>query len=467
MLKSKRWDNQEEAYQFAMARNSVMLNMDMGTGKTRVAIDVTLDREDVHRVLVVCPKAVIPVWRRNLEKFAGDRPWDIYDRTTGTVSNRCKEIMNFLAGTSARKTAYIVVNYDMVWRDPIGDALRRSGFDAVILDESHRAKSAGSKVSKYLHLLGKTAKYKMCLSGTPMANSPLDVYGQYRFLDSTIFGTNFGIFKEQYAVLAGPDRKFIVGFKNLDELNEKFQSIAYTCRMDDIKDRLKLPDVLPPTELMVELPPLCKRLVRDLGREFIAEIGNTGSYVVLQNILGKILRFQQINSGFIPAQDDPTEEVKIKELHSEKENALTDVLNDLPMSERVVVFGIFRHDLDSIQRAATRAERPYKEISGRINGYDGWSDQEGTVLGVQIQAGSEGIDLTEAKLGIYYSIPYSLALFEQSKARLYRPGQTSNVRFMYILAEGTIDEDIYGCLKLKRDLIRDIQNNAVTFRFVR
>ena len=61
-------------------------------------------------------------------------------------------------------------------------------------DESHRAKAAGSKVSKFLALLGKRVHYKMCLSGTPMANSPLDVYGQYRFLDSSIFGTNHYLF---------------------------------------------------------------------------------------------------------------------------------------------------------------------------------------------------------------------------------------------------------------------------------
>lgn len=461
-----RWTNQEEAYQFTMSHNAVMLNMDMGTGKTRVAIDATLDRMDVTRVLVVCPKAVIPVWRVNLEKFAGDRPWKMYDRVNGTIKDKCEDIVEFMKEHKPY-TRYVVVNYDIVWREPLGNALRRIGFDAIILDESHRAKTAGSKVSKYLHLLGKRATYRLCLSGTPMANSPLDVYGQYRFLDSNIFGTNFNIFKEQYAVLAGPERRFVVGYKNLDELNRKFQSIAYTCKMSDVKDRLKLPDVLPPTIVPVTLPPASMKLIRDLGKEFVAEIGESGSYVVLKNVLSKIIRFQQISSGFVPAQEGPTEPVERKILHGEKENALVDILSDLPASKRVVVFGSFHYDLDSIMAAANKAERGYCEISGRINQYKDWNEGKGTVLGVQLQSGSEGIDLTSSDIAIYYTLPYSLALFEQSKARVYRPGQTSDVRFVFILAKDTIDEDIYECLRQKRDLIRDIQENKITFKFMR
>lgn len=465
-MTSDRWTNQEEAYRFTMSHDAAMLNMDMGTGKTRVAIDATLDRVSVTRVLVVCPKTVIPVWKTNLEKFAGGRPWKVYDKTSGTIKTKCQEIVEFMMGNEPC-TRYAVVNYDIVWREPLGDALRRIGFDAVILDESHRAKSAGSKVSKYLYLLGKSTPFRLCLSGTPMANSPLDVYGQYRFLDRSIFGTNFNLFKEQYAVLAGPERRFIVGYKNLDELNQKFQSIAYTCKMSDVKDRLKLPDVLPPTIIPVTLPPASMKLIRELGKEFVAEIEDSGSFVVLKNVLSRIIRFQQISSGFVPAQEGPLEPIERKMLHREKEDALVDILSDLPATKRVVVFGAFHYDLDSIMAAANRSERGYCEISGRVNEYKAWSEGKGTVLGIQLQSGSEGIDLTSSEIGIYYTLPYSLALFEQSKSRLYRPGQTSDVRFMYILAKDTIDEDIYECLRQKRDLIRDIQENRISFKFMR
>ena len=77
----ERWQNQEEAYQFAMQHQNVMLDMDMGCGKTRTALDVVMSREDVHSVLVVCPKAVIPVWRGNIEKFYPGRLWLIVPLT--------------------------------------------------------------------------------------------------------------------------------------------------------------------------------------------------------------------------------------------------------------------------------------------------------------------------------------------------------------------------------------------------
>ena len=86
---TERWQNQEEAFQFAMQHPSVMLDMDMGTGKTRVAIDVMLARTDVKRVLVVCPKAVIPVWRTNIEKFYPDNTniwvWDVQKGEQGCI----------------------------------------------------------------------------------------------------------------------------------------------------------------------------------------------------------------------------------------------------------------------------------------------------------------------------------------------------------------------------------------------
>ena len=221
------WENQREAIDFALKHNASMMDMEMGTGKTRVAIETAFARQDCYRILVVCPKAVVPVWRENLEKFASDKSWDCWDLQKGTVKKKAEDLQEWIKQPSCKQ--FVIVNYDCVWRKPMGDLILKSGFRMVILDESHRAKAAGSKVSKYLALLGKRTTYKMCLSGTPMANSPLDVYGQYRFLDPTIFGTNHFKFLNEYAVMGGPERRFVVGFQNQRRLNNKFKSIAYTC----------------------------------------------------------------------------------------------------------------------------------------------------------------------------------------------------------------------------------------------
>lgn len=455
-----RWQNQQEAFEFAMSHPQCMLDMEMGTGKTRVAIDVAFARKDVHRVLVLCPKAVVPVWRENLEKFAeGKNTWSCWDTQKGSVKAKAEDLRKWMPNPYTKQ--FIVMNYDCVWRAPMGDLILRYGINMVILDESHRAKAAGSKVSKYLAMFGKRVKYKMCLSGTPMANSPLDIYGQYRFLDNTIFGTNYNDFLQRYAIMGGPERRFVVGFQNQKELNAKFRRIAYTCKMSDVADRIKLPDVLPPTRHMVQLPPKDMKTCRDLAKDFIAECGD--SNVVVKNVLGKMIRLQQIASGYCTVQDTPLSNPRIEELNTVKEDALADMLLDISPTAPVVVFCVFKHDLDAIARSAEKSKREAFEVSGSRNQLDEWKKSGGGVLAVQIQAGAEGVDMTISHHAIYYSIPHSLALYNQSKARLYRPGQKHVVSFCHIIAERTIDEAMYKALTRKEDVINAIKSGTFDF----
>lgn len=461
---NERWQNQEEAMQFALRHPSCMLDMDMGTGKTRVAIDTMFARGDVHRVLVVCPKAVIPVWRLNLEKFAPEGTWDCWDSQKGSINTRANSFGEWVhAPSDAKKVA--VMNYEVVWRYLMGDLILRSGFDMVILDESHRAKSAGSKVSKYLAMLGKRVRYKMCLSGTPMANSPLDVYGQYRFLDPAIFGTNHNRFLQQYAVMGGPELRFVVGYKNQKELKEKFQSIAYTCKMRDIADRIKLPPSLPSVQYKVALPSKDIKTSKKLAKEMIAECSN--GVVAVNNVLVRMLRLQQIASGFCEVQDGPLQPTHTEELNTAKQDTLQDMLQDIPDSEPVVVFCVFQHDLDAVARAAEKAKRRHYELSGRMNELEHWQFSEGAVLAVQIQAGAEGVDMTAANHAVYFSLPHSLALYNQSKARLYRPGQTRPVSFVHLIAEGTVDESMYASLVKKKDVIEAVKDGTFDYGFVK
>ena len=460
-----RWENQEEAFRFALERPSVMFNMGMGTGKTRTALDVVFAREDVHKILVVCPKSILVdrVWEKNLRMFHPEDKWTCYSLIDGTVAKKAGEVLE-IHDRPIEGKVFIIVNYDIVWRAALGDMLRVFGFDTVILDESHKIKSAGSKVSKYAALLGKRVPYKMCLSGTPMANSPLDVYGQYRFLDPTIFGTRHNDFLQKYAILGGPERRFIVGYKNLHELDQKFDSIAYTCKMSDIYDRLKLPPELPPIERGVYLPKKDMYTLRELKKEFIAEC--EGGVIVVRNILGMILRQQQITSGYCTVQDGPAEPERVQELNTAKRDQLIEDLEDISPEASVVVFCVFRHDLDAVHVAAREAKRDVFEVSGSANELEQWREHTGAVLAVQVQAGSEGIDLTKACHAIYYSMP-ALSLYEQSRARLYRPNQTRPVSFIHYLARGTIDELMYNSLIRKRNLIEDIQNGTVDFSSIK
>ena len=463
------WPAQREAVEFCLERPAAMLDMEMGTGKTRTAIEVIKRREDVRRVLVVCPKAVISVWGREIAKYSSPGEFEIVERTGADTVAKTAGKFEVVLTTGADQIRVMVVNYDSVWRKPLGDVLykgaKAGNLGMVILDESHRAKAAGSKVSKYLAVLGKAVPYRLCLSGTPMANSPLDVYGQYRFLNPTIYGTRHQEFLSKYAVMGGPERRFIVGLKNQQELMDKFRSIAYSCSMDDVKDRIKLPDALPPVQIPVTLPARDMRTLKELTKDFIAECGE--GTVVTSNVLVRMLRMQQICSGFCEVQDNPLDDSHVVETNTAKKDALMSIMEDLNASSRLVVFCVFRHDLDAVSEVTKAHGRPYFELSGRSHQVDDWKTSEGGVVAVQIQAGAEGVDMTCASHAVYYSLPHSLALYDQSRARLYRPGQSRPVSFVHLVAEGTIDESMYKSLIKKRDIIDSIRDGSFDFGFLK
>lgn len=478
-----RWPAQEEALARVVSQPATMLDMQMGCGKTRVAIDAVMAIPEVHCALVVCPKAVMGVWPRELAKYADPTEYVVFQRRAGeTVRQTAARLWDVMTAyedvkdvPGTPKKLVLVVNYDSVWRKPLGDYLIKladqGDLQMVILDESHRAKAAGSKVSKYLAMLGRRVPRRLCLSGTPMANSPLDVYGQYRFLDRSIFGTSHERFLQRYAVLGGPERKFIVGFKDQQDLMERFRSIAYTCHMSDVADRVKLPEALPPQVIGVELPKRDMATLRDLERDFVAECA--GGFVTASNVLVKLLRMQQVCAGFCEVVDGPMEAGEAREVNHAKADALRSVLQDLDPAERVVVFCVFRHDLDEVRRVALLEGRPAFELSGREHTLEDWAgeggvhDGHGGVIAVQVQAGAEGVDMTCASHAVYFSLPHSLALYEQSRARLHRPGQSRPVSFLHLIAEGTVDEAMYGSLQRKRDVIDEIRDGTFDFGYMK
>lgn len=468
------WPTQEEAVRKVLSEPATMLDMGMGCGKTRVAIEAVMRMDDVRTALVVCPKAVCGVWPQELEKYAGGTGWAAFRRRPNrTVRQVAADLWDFLndpygEGYPARKR-FVIVNYDSVWRQPLGDYLvklaDRHEIDCVILDESHRAKAAGSKVSKYLAMLGRRVPRRLCLSGTPMANSPLDVYGQYRFLDRSIFGTNHGRFLQEYAVMGGPERRFVVGYKNQQALMERFRSIAYSCTLEDVADRVGLAEALPPATVPVDLPSRDMRAMAGLAEDFVTECA--GGFVEAGSVLTRMLRMQQICAGFCPVVDGPMGEAEVREVNHAKADALRDLIEDMPPEERLVVFCVFQHDLDTVSKVTGGLGRPFFELSGRRHDWESFKASEGAVVAVQIQAGAEGVDMTAASRAVYFSLPHSLALYEQSKARLRRPGQSRPVQFVHLLATGTVDEAMYASLVSKRDVIDSIRDGTFDYGYLR
>jgi SNF2 family DNA or RNA helicase len=272
-----------------------------------------------------------------------------------------------------------------------------------------------------------------------MSHSPLDIYAQYRAIDKAIYGTSFTRFRSRYAVMGGFNRMQVVAYQRETELRNKFYSRAYRVESDDVLD---LPSTLS-INLMCDLGRLGRRLYTEMAEEFIADV--EGGKITASNALSRLLRLQQITSGYGRLEDGTDREVD-----TAKADVLEDVLTDIG-HEPVVVFTRFVHDLDVVHRVAAKVGVPSFEVSGRRKDLAEWTQG---VLAVQIQAGGLGLDLTLARYAIYFSLGFSLGDYSQSMARLHRPGQTHPVEYIHILASGTVDEIVMEALA-KREAVVD------------
>lgn len=444
------WQHQCDAYAFARDRQEAMLAMGMGTGKSKVVVDLHANLS-WPRLLILCPKSVLGVWRREYQRHWPAEPQELAVEVLdkGTCQGKAERLRKFLSFTPAAAKV-VVANYDAAWRPPLADALLLSKFDVAVLDESHRIKAPSGKASKWAQRLGQVTRRRLCLTGTPMPHSPLDIWAQFRFLAPNIFGPSYTRFRSRYAINNPMFPSQIRQWINQEDLQARFESVSFQCKSEDVLD---LPEIIHETR-HCQLDPKTMRVYRDLEKEFIAEV--EAGTVTVANALTKSLRLRQVTSGFVGGRDENDTEF-IQELGTEKRQLLADLLEDI--GEPAVVFCEFQHDLAVVESVCKDLKLRYGELSGRrrdaINDHAEMS-REIDVAGVQTQAGGVGIDLTRASYGIWFDPTWSLGNYLQAIARLHRPGQTRCVRFYALVAEGTVDEAVYKALERREEVVNFI-----------
>lgn len=457
-MKTKPWMHQVMALDYLMTGTYGALYTDMGTGKTKVGIDLIVNK-GFNLTVIVGTKKSCGVWESEFIKHCdlNRRNICVFNLSNYSTSNKIlklQEILAYQAKTGAK--IVLIINYDSIWRRPFNESLIKTRIDCVICDESHRIKTPSSKCSIYLARLGKYVKYRYLMTGTPTTETPVDVYAQYKFLQPEIFGTSLNKFRSRYENLDVRattycgyrvlDKK--QPYKNLDELREKMFSCAFYA-----KSTIKLP---PQTFLIREFTPT-KTLIdvyKEVKKEgvFVDEDG----VMETNNALVKILRQQQILSGYLPMEsEDFTQEIT-KVLDNSRQEAFAEILEEINRNEPIVVFTKFRYDFEKIREACERNGRRYAELSGIVDEEAKWKNGDADVLAVQYKTGSESIDLTRARYCIYYSLSHSYGLYRQSIKRVHRPGQTRPVTYISLVAKipkiRTVDEDIITALENKQDV---------------
>ena len=429
---------------------------EMGCGKTLTAIatlGTAYKLEKIEKVLIIAPTSVCSVWPKEFEDYADFKA--IVKVLLGDKDKRIKALSD-LDGFPFKALKVAVINYESTWREDIFEALYSWNADMIICDESQRIKTHDAEQSKAIHKLGDQARYKLILSGTPVQNNAIDLYSQYRFLDPTIFGTNFYQFRNRYAIMGGFNRHQIVGYRDLDQLIQKEHSIAYRVTKDEALD---LPEQTF-LERRITLSAKEKNIYNKIKRESFAELDGGGK-VTVTTVLTKLLRLQQFTGGFLVADESEKAELVSKG----KLNALEEIIDDyvVDAGKKLVIFARFRPEIDLIGQMLKKKKIRYGEIYGDVKLEDRGgivkdfqTNADTKVFLAQIDTAGLGITLTAADTCVYYSVNFNYAAYSQSLARIHRIGQKNTCTYIHLITEGTVDETILKALAKKEDLAKTI-----------
>ncbi len=439
---------------------------EQGTGKTKVTIDIAgYQFEDglIDGILLIAPGGVHQNWTdQEIPRHMPDRILEnsvLYTYHTVRAKQK-REILKLEELIKFGGLSILAMTYDSVMTAHGNKFVRRfltrrSTF--MILDESHRIKSPDAKRTKRVLSLGTYARTKRILTGTPLANSPFDIYTPVKFLHPNFWKERnipkFGVFKTAFGVWVsnetrdGDSYNTCVGYKNLEELYEYIQLIS---------DRVTKEQVLPHlperiySQFDVELSSEQQKLYNAVRDEFIAFLDD-GDTVTADRAMTRMLRLQQIVCGYVPI-DGPEPDVWIAK-DNPRMTALIDMLED--KKTPTIVYARFRRDIDSICDAlGNRCVR----YDGKIPIPDRPRMKEAFQAGdVQYFVGNpavcgEGIDLYAGRTAIYYSNSFKLVDRLQSEARPHRQGQRNAVTYIDFVASGTIDEHILKSLRNKLDV---------------
>jgi SNF2 family DNA or RNA helicase len=446
----KPYEHQLEALEASLTSPFLALVMDTGTGKTKVAIETVRLLHSLGRLkscLIVCPRPIITkTWVPEFTKHAGFEP--IVPR--GTIQERARLLHSLDFDHCGKTPLCVVINYEaMRLMEPL---LRTLPFDMMVLDESTRIKNPSAKQTKAAFRLGRLIPVRRILTGLPATQSPLDLYGQMKFLSPGILGFNtFAAFRHRYAVRDGYD---IIGYQNLDELRDKLRTYCFRKKKEECLD-------LPPQVYQsraIELSTEQQAAYEEMARNLIVffEEGHAKAEVIVT----KLLRLSQITGGFLPI-------LGTEDYHAFSPNPkLHELLEMLPEfgNEQIIIWCRFRPEVDAIDANLRKRGYTTSKLYGGLSdtGLDrAIGDFQSGAAQIMVgtpSTGKFGLNLQNCHNVIYYSNSYSVEDRVQSEDRVHRIGQMVSCVYVDLVAEGTIDESVLRSVTSGLDLAKQISD---------
>lgn len=447
------WAHQRQAVERAQALKEFALFFEPGTGKSRTSIDIFRHwcngEKRYLRTLILAPLIVCENWKREFEMYS-KLPQDRVITLTGPGPRRLKTFQLYSQEQGFPRGCVFVTNYEALVAMPeLFKAIKAWGPEVLICDESHRCKDMKSKRTKAVIALADQAERKLILSGTPILNSPMDIFAQYRILDGgRTFGSNFFAFRARffYDKNAGmPRDRHFPTWQILPGALEAMNGLIYSKAMRVTKaECLDLPPLVRKS-IYVDLSPEQRRLYDEMKKDFVTYIKDKA--VVATLAITKALRLMQIVSGYTKTFDG--EEVALEK--TPKMAALEEILADTAPTSKCIIWSVFKENYAQIRRVCENLGLEYVEVHGEISDTKKFEAVERFQKDPNVRvfighpgSGGIGINLVEAPVAIFYSRNFSLDQDLQAEARNHRGGSQihEKVTRIDLIAKGTIDEAV-------------------------
>lgn len=445
-----------------------------GVAKTKVILDqagMLFDKGKIDTLFALTPKSIAPNWIYDEvpDHLNGEYRAFLWETNKAGNKGYQKQLKPLIAHEGL---LVVAMSYDalMTQKKPgakagtfkgkeFAQALLRKRRCLLVLDESSTIKSPGAKRTKRVMAARDYAPYRRILDGTPVDNSPFDVYSPLRFLDPAIwddigcntfeaFKTMFGIWVEFERTDNGQRFKKLVSYKNLDKLHAIVDSVGSRLLKSEVLD-------LPPKlyeKRYFDLSPEQAKHYKDLRRDFMIWL-DSGDMVTAPLAITRMLRFQQITSGYLPTDDG--------DMILTRPNPRIGLLKEIiaGCSTKMIVWAKFHQDVDQIMELLADMEISAVSYDGRTSPKDRETARNSFQKGdVRIfvsnpAAAGKGLTLHAAKTVVYYNTSYKLSHRLQSEDRAHRAGMDDNpVYYIDLIAQGTIDEQIVKVLRTKNEL---------------
>ena len=461
-FKTKPFAHQADVLAASWNKTNWAYFMDMGTGKSKVAIDnaaILYERKEIDAFIVVAPKGVFRNWAiLEIPAHMPDRvECDVVIWRPSPTQGQKRALMALL--DPSERLRVLIINVEALSTkkgQKYLQALLAASKALLTVDESTSIKSPKAARTKSLIKLSELAKYRRILTGFPVTQSPMDLWAQCRFVDKGLLGDcgdNYYKFQWRYALIK-PRRvgthsyNQIVGYINLDELSALLKTFSSRITKDECLDL--------PAKVYIQrniaLTDEQSRIYNDLKEYALARLGDD-QFMTTTNVMTQLLRMQQILSGHTKADDGAFVEIP--------DNRLNELMNCLEEIEgKAIIWSRFRYDVQRITKTLQKEYGSKSTVSyygdtsdeGRTSAIEQFQNGEAQFFVGNPQTGGYGITLTAAKNVIYFANSFDLAVRMQSEDRAHRIGQTDHVTYIDLIAEGTIDERIVKALRTKMDI---------------